>query len=132
MRLKLSAALFCFACGIACFSYLYAGGRSKPLYTAGPIKNIKPLNLPYEDHTKAIICTNRSIPPNWVIVGVRHSPGCNGLANNSWVIQRLPNYPGADIVICSCQPIPPGWAVVEEVKSCYCGHKVHGVRIRKM
>lgn len=132
MRQQLIIAACCLAAGWSCFSSVQAGGRWRATPVASPIKPIKACNLPYDDQTKAIICTNRPVPPNWVIVGVRHSPGCNGLANNSWVIQRLPNYPGADIVICGCQPIPPGWAIVEEVKSCYCGHGVNGIRIRKM
>jgi hypothetical protein len=111
---------------------VYAGGQAKTEYAAYPVKKLTKHALPYDDRTKAIICTDRPIPPNWVIVGVRNTPGCNGLCNNSWVIQRLPNYPGAEIVICNMQPIPPGWAVVENVKSCYCGHKVDGIRIRKM
>lgn len=132
MRPQLIATVLCLASGILSSSILTAGSRGKLLEAPGPIKNIRPCNLPYDDQTKAIICTNRSVPPNWVIVGLRHSPGCNGLSNNSWVIQRLPNYPGAEIVICSSQPIPPGWGVVEVVKSCYCGHGQGGIRIRKM
>ncbi|WP_437230260.1 hypothetical protein SH661x_001867 [Planctomicrobium sp. SH661] len=132
MQSRLTAALLCFVAGMAGFSPLRAGGKVQTDYRGYPIKSQSKCVLPYDDQTKAIICTNRSIPPNWVIVGVRHTPGCNGLANNSWVIQRLPNYPGADLVICACQPIPPGWAVVEEVKDCYCGKGIHGVRIRKM
>jgi len=132
MRSQRFIAAACFSLGLASLSGAFAGGKSRPLYTGEIVKPQAKHALPYDDQTKAIICTNRPIPPNWVIVGVRHSPGCNGLANNSWVIQRLPNYPGADIVICSTQPVPPGWAVVEEVKNCYCGKGNHGIRIRKM
>lgn len=126
----LSIAL-CLMTVFSSISAVQAGGKR----AAWPSSLIKPqaaFNLPYDDQNKAIICTNRPIPPNWVIVGVRHSPGCNGLANNSWVIQRLPDFPGAEVVMCSCQPLPPGWVMIEEVKSCYCGHGMHGIRIRKI
>jgi hypothetical protein len=88
--------------------------------------------LPYNDQTKAIICMNRPIPPQWVVVGVRHAVNCNGLFDNAWIIQRLPNYPGAELVICKCQPVPPGWGVVAEERTIYCGHGVNGLRIRKL
>ena len=111
-----------------------AGGKLKHNWYQGyPVgKPVRFWELPYDDHQKMIICTNRSIPPNWVVVGVRHSVSCNGLGNNSWIIQRLPVSPGAEIIICGNQPVPPGFEVIEQVKSAYCGHGVGGIRIRKM
>jgi|GEM_PF-2131603 len=109
-----------------------AGGRWRRVSSPGAGPAIGKWTLPYNDQTKAIICTNRPVPPNWIIVGVRHSPACNGLGENSWVIQRLPNYPGADMIICGNQPVPPGWVVVETVHTAYCGHGVQGLRIRKV
>ncbi|HWL10059.1 MAG TPA: hypothetical protein VNQ76_16760 [Planctomicrobium sp.] len=89
------------------------------------------LTLPYNDHTKMIICNNRPIPPNWIIVGVRHAANCNGLGNNAWVIQKLPSTPGMDMIICGNQPVPPGWVIIERVHTDYCGHGTSGLRIRK-
>lgn len=78
-----------------------------------------------------IICNNRPIPPNWIIVGVRHAANCNGLGNNAWVIQKLPSTPGMDMIICGNQPVPPGWVIIERVHTDYCGHGTSGLRIRK-
>ncbi|WP_437184952.1 hypothetical protein SH668x_002042 [Planctomicrobium sp. SH668] len=134
--MKYNFAFACLVCAIslaAAASEVYSGGKPpQGSWSATGVKSKVGLAVPYDDQTKALICTNRSVPPNWVIVGIRHCVNCNGLGRNAWIIQRLPNYPGADLIICSCQPVPPGWAVVEEMKSHYCGPGMWGVRIRKI
>ncbi|SFJ38377.1 hypothetical protein [Planctomicrobium piriforme] len=110
-----------------------AGPRARAAGYPGypPKKAIGAWTLPYNDQEKMFICMNRPVPPNWIIVGVRHNVNCNGLGTNAWIIERLPNYPGADIIICANQPVPPGWVVIETVHTAYCGHGVNGLRIRK-
>ncbi len=128
-----------FSASVMLFLLLVVGGTAEVQaggkgwnYQLPAGRPIRPRVLPYDDQMKAVICTNRPVPPNWIIVGIQNSPACNGLGKNAWVIQRLPNYPGADMIICGNQPIPPGWAAVESVRTVYCGHGVNGIRIRKM
>ena len=87
--------------------------------------------IPYDDHTTAVICPNRPVPPGWVIVGMWHSPSCPGFGPNAYKIQKLSAPVGSEMIICANQPIPPGWAIVQYEKTIHCQDKL-AIRIRKM
>jgi hypothetical protein len=124
------------ALALACLagSQLEAGNRwaKAAAWNRCPPHPQGPCALPYDDQEKTFICMSRPIPPDWVVVGVKHMVNCNGLGNNAWVIHRLDHQPGAEMLICGNQAIPNGWAVVAEEHTIYCGHGVNAVRIRKM
>jgi uncharacterized protein YbdZ (MbtH family) len=63
-----------------------------------------------------VVCTNRSVPVGWVVVGSYHNPACPAEGANAWIVKR----PGRREVVCAGTPVPEGWRAVGEAHSDSC------------
>ncbi|WP_437204681.1 hypothetical protein [Planctomicrobium sp. SH664] len=113
-----------------------AGRRSRTVQQAYCPPAPVPCRASYDERDATWVCMNRPVPPGFVVVGRKHSVGCNGLGYNAWIIQKPSPFAGAEMTICSDQPVPPGWTVIGTEKSVFCPDKHNkdgnSLRIKKL